>query len=169
MKKIEFVSRYKAFFLIAVLFSGVIFSCSEDDKDLVKPKTITDVIYENDQFSILREIIVSTRMGDALRAGDFTFFAPDNAAFLRSGIRVDSIKSLPMVSAIAFVNYHILSKPYEFSRLKTGKNETVNKKTVEILKTADSTITVNNAVITTKDINAANGVIHVIDHVLKSN
>ena len=166
MKKIDFVSRYRAFFLIAVLFSGVIFSCSESDKDLVKPKTITDVIFENEQFSILKEIIVSTKMGDALRTDELTVFAP-NAAFLRSGVTAGSITSQTPDSAISFLEYHMLGKRYEFSGLRTGINETINKKDLEILKTADSTITVNNALITLKDINADNGVIHVIDHVLK--
>ena len=132
MKKIDFVSRYKAFFLIAILFSGVILSCSESDKDLVKPKTITDVIFENEQFSILKEIIVGAKMGDALRTDELTLFAPNNAAFLRSGIRADSILALD--SAESFVKYHILGKPYKFSGLKTGKNVNLDKKNLEILK-----------------------------------
>lgn len=167
MKKIDFVSRYRAFFLIAVLFSGVISSCSESDKDIVKPKTITDVIFENEQFSILKEIIVSTKMGDALRTDELTVFAPNNAAFLRSGVTASSITSQTPDSAMSFLEYHMLGKRYEFSGLRTGKNEAINKKYLVILKTADSTITVNDALITLKDINAANGVIHIIDHVLK--
>ncbi|WP_221390119.1 fasciclin domain-containing protein [Dyadobacter sp. NIV53] len=166
MKKINFVSRYRAFFLIAVLFSGTIFSCSESDKDLVKPKTITDVIFENEQFSILKEIIVSTKMGDALRTDELTVFAPNNAAFLSSGVSAGSITSQTPDSAMSFVKYHILGKRYEFASLKTGENKALNKGYLKILKTADSTITVNRAVIITKNINAANGVIHVVDRVL---
>jgi len=166
MKKINFVSRYRAFFLIAVLFSGIFLSCKNDDKDLVKPKTLTDVLAANSQFSILREIIMGIKMGDALRAGEFTLFAPNDAAFKKAGITASSIISLPRDSAISFVEYHMLANIYTFSNLKTGKNIAFNKGSLQILKIADSTITVNRAYILTKNISADNGVIHVVDRVL---
>lgn len=167
MKKNSFIVRYRAFFLVAVLFSAVLLSCKEDDDDLVKPKTITDVILTNEQFSILREIILSTGMGDALRAGEVTLFAPDNAAFQRAGMTASSITSLSGDSAKAFVKNHILGKRYEFSALPMGKLETLNNKNfIQVAKTADSTITVNGAEIVTKNINADNGIIQVIDSVL---
>ena len=164
MKKNSFIVRYRAFFLVAVLFSAVLLSCKEDDDDLVKPKTITDVILTNEQFSILREIILSAGMGDALRAGEVTLFAPDNAAFQRAGMTAGSI---PQASALNFVQNHMVGKRYEFSKLPMGKLESLNKKNlIQIAKTADSTITVNGSEIVTKNVNADNGIIQVIDSVL---
>lgn len=49
MKKNRFVRRCLAFFLLVVLPSGLIVSCKESDEDIVKRKTITEVIVENDQ------------------------------------------------------------------------------------------------------------------------
>jgi len=166
MKKNNFVVRYRTFFLIAVLFSGVLISCTEKDEDLVKPKTITDIILQNDQFSILREIIKSVEMQDALRAGEVTLFAPSDAAFRKSGITASTIIS-QRDSAISFVNNHIVKDYKQFSDLKTENLKAVNNQILTVKKTADSTVTVNGALITTKNIKADNGVIHVVDAVLK--
>jgi len=168
MKKNHFIGRHRAFFLVTVLFSGIAFSCQEDDKDLVKPKTVTDVILENSQFSILREIIAGTEMGDALRTNELTLFAPNDAAFNRSGITASSITSLPRQSGISFVNNHILNKPYRTEELKSGNLAALNGKNLTIAKStgSDSTIRVNRAVIVQKNINADNGVIHIVDRVL---
>ena len=168
MKKKRFIGRHRAFFLVAVLFSGIAFSCQESDKDLVKPKTVTDVILENSQFSILREIIAGTEMGDALRTNELTLFAPNDAAFNRSGITASSITSLPRQSGISFVNNHILNKPYRTEELKSGDIAALNGRNLSIAKStgSDSTIRINRAVIVQKNINADNGVIHIVDRVL---
>ena len=166
MKKNNFISRSKALFLIAVLFSGVVLSCQENEKDLVKPKTITDVILENSQFSILREIILGTKMADALRTENLTLFAPNDAAFQKANITAANVISWPKDSAASFIDYHILAGVSKFSQLKTGTNIALNRQNFTIARGADSTITVNKAKIVTKDVNADNGVIHIVDQLL---
>jgi uncharacterized surface protein with fasciclin (FAS1) repeats len=166
MKKNNFIDRSKALFLTVVLFSGIVLSCQESEKDLVKPKTITDVIMENGQFSILREIVLGTKMADALRTENLTLFAPNDAAFKSANITAASIISLPKDSAASFIDYHILTGVSKSSQLKTGLNIALNKQGLTITRGADSTITVNKAKIITKDVNADNGVIHIVDKLL---
>ena len=167
MKKNNFVVRYRAFFLVAVLSSAVILSCKESDKDLVKPKTITDVLLENEQFSIFREILVTTKLADGLRTDNVTLFAPNNAAFLNSKITAAQILAMPKDSTIWFVNHHIIPSIKKYADLKSEKIIAVNKDTLNFQKSSvDSVITVNGAVIVTKDIHADNGYIQVINSVL---
>jgi uncharacterized surface protein with fasciclin (FAS1) repeats len=168
MKKTYFTGQYKAFFLFALLFSGALFSCEESDKDLVKPKTITDVIKENEQFSTLQEIIVGLKAEDALRTENITLFAPNNIAFSRLQITSSSIIALPRDSAMSFLNYHILGTRKTAADLKAGLVETLDKKrTINVQKGTDTTIvTINRAVIVQKNINADNGLIQVVDRLL---
>ena len=167
MKKNNFVVRYRAFFLVAVLSSAVILSCKESDKDLVKPKTITDVLLENEQFSIFREILVTTKLADGLRTDNVTLFAPNNAAFLNSKITAAQILAMPKDSTIWFVNHHIIPSIKKYADLKSEKIIAVNKDTLNFQKSSvDSAITVNGAIIVTKDIHADNGYIQVINSVL---
>jgi uncharacterized surface protein with fasciclin (FAS1) repeats len=86
MKKNRFAGRCVRFFLGVVVFSTAVFSCKESKEDLLKPKTITDVIIENEQFSILEEIVRYADMRDALRTDEITLFAPDNNAFGKANI-----------------------------------------------------------------------------------
>jgi len=164
MKKNRFVRRCLAFFLVAVLPSGVIISCKEKNEDIVKRKTITEVIIENERFSILEDIMIHAGMNDALRTGEITFFAPDNSAFGKANIFSSSvITSLPADSARKLINSHIIGKErIDYSSLKEGKKKTIRGNEIMLTKT-DSIFAVNRADIILPDISAANGVIHIID------
>jgi len=167
MKKNHCIERYLTFFLIAILFSGALFSCKEGDDDRIKPKTITDVILENDQFSILRDIMLYTGMSDALRTDELTVFAPNNNSFGKAGIFSSSaITSMREDSARLFLQNHILPKQrLGYSQLTPGTQVSINKNTL-IITRIDSTLSVNKSDIIIRNVNAANGVIHVIDSVL---
>ncbi|WP_215237050.1 fasciclin domain-containing protein [Dyadobacter helix] len=166
MKKNSFVWRYGAFFLSTLIALSLFSSCSDKDADLVKPKTITDVILQNNDFTIFREIVASSKMSDALRTENLTLFAPNDAAFRRSGITSASvITSLPGDSAQSFILYHLHKGRVEYSALKAGNLEALNGQNL-VLSKRDSTIVVNKADIILKDVNADNGIIHVIDRVL---
>ncbi|MBE9465322.1 fasciclin domain-containing protein [Dyadobacter subterraneus] len=172
MKKINFISRYAAFFLIVTLITGIVTSCTEKDSDIVKPKTITDVILQNSEFSTLREIILGLDMADALRTENLTLFAPNNSAFIASGITSAAINSMNKDSARAFVYRHLLGTRYEYASLPLGVNKGLDKRyTITITKstTSDSTVYLNNdksIIIITKNVNADNGVIQVVSRTL---
>ncbi|MCE7067842.1 fasciclin domain-containing protein [Dyadobacter sp. CY326] len=167
MKKNRFVGRCLTFFLLVLLPSGLIISCKEDEDDIVKGKTITEVIIENDRFSILEEVILHAKMGDALRTGDVTFFAPDNAAFGKANI-FDSkgFIALPADSAKKFLQNHIIPKKrIEYAQFVAGKEKSLTGKEITFTKT-DSVIIVNQNNIIVPNIGAANGVIHIIDSLI---
>lgn len=170
MKKINFIGRYTAIFLSVLLLGTVITSCKEDDKDVVKPKTITDVIMTNSQFSILKEIIVATGLSDALRTENVTLFAPDDAAFKSSQITSAMVNALDTTAARAFVLKHTLKGTIKYGDLKEGnflgyiKGDTI--KVAKASKT-DTTLLLNGkGKVITKNVNANNGIIQVVDKVL---
>ncbi|WP_031528716.1 fasciclin domain-containing protein [Dyadobacter crusticola] len=165
MKKNRFIGRCASFFLIAAAISATVLSCKEDSKDLVKPKTVTDVILENDQFSLLRDIMIQAQMSDALRTENLTVFAPDNNAFSRANISATTITNMPKDSAMLFLKNHILQKKTNLSDLKAGEQPTLNRVKVNITK-VDSIVSINKSDIVIPNVNADNGVIHVIDSVL---
>jgi len=169
MKKINFIGRYMAFFLSITVFSGIVTSCKENEDDIVKPKTITDVILQNDEFSILREIILDNGMGDAFRTENLTFFAPNNAAFVNSGITAAMVNALPDTLARKFIYKHTLKGKLKYEELVAqtyagyieGDSLIVKKATV-----SDPALLINGAQVTTKNLNADNGMIQVVSKVL---
>ncbi|GGC07966.1 fasciclin domain-containing protein [Dyadobacter sediminis] len=167
MKKNHCIERYLTFFLIAVLFSGALFSCTEDDDDRIKPKTLTDVILENEQFSILRDVMLYAEMSDALRTDELTVFAPNNNSFGKAGIfSSDAVTRLPKDSVRSFLRSHIIPKQrLSFSQLTPGSQVSLNRNTLSITR-MDSTLSVNKSDIIIRNVNAANGIIHVIDSVV---
>ena len=179
MKKINFIGRYTAIFLSVLLLGTVITSCKEDDKDVVKPKTITDVIMTNSQFSILKEIIVANGLSDAFRSENITLFAPDDAAFKNSQITSAMVNALPDTVAKAFIFAHVLKDKLTYDQLKkdrlgdnvtfVGDNPKFRPKGIINIKkspTADSVLIVNGATIITKNVNADNGMIQVVNQTL---
>ncbi len=169
MKKNHFTDRFKSFILFGALFTGGLLSCQESDKDVVKPKTVTDILAENDRFSTIHEIIVGAKAQDAFRTTDgFTFFAPNNDAFQLAGLTASQVLAFPKDSALKFVLYHVYAHQKVANDLKGGKIVMMNKDTVNISRGTDTTIiTLNkNAKIVEKNIHADNGLIQVIDKLL---
>jgi uncharacterized surface protein with fasciclin (FAS1) repeats len=166
MKKNRFVGRCATFFLAAGLFSTIVFSCKEDAEDKVKPKTITDIILQNDEFSILKEIMHTAEMTDAFRTTNYTLFAPDNEAFAKAnifGAKVITSKGKP--AAEAFLRSHVIEKSILYDDFKAGDLEAVNKNKLTVEK-KDSVVSINKSEIVMRNVYADNGIMQVIDSVL---
>jgi uncharacterized surface protein with fasciclin (FAS1) repeats len=166
MKKNRFVGRCATFFLAAGLFSTIVFSCKEDAEDKVKPKTITDIILQNDEFSILREIMDTADMRDAFRTENYTLFAPDNEAFGKANIfSAQVITGKGKKSAEAFLQSHIIKTSVFYDDFKAGDLEAVSKSKLTVEK-KDSVVSINKSEIVKRNVNADNGIMQVIDSVL---
>jgi len=166
MKKNRFGGRWAAFFLAAGLFSTILISCKEDKADMVGQRTVTDIINENPEFSILKEILNSEGSPDAFRTQDATFFLPDNAAFQKAKITgAAAITSLPGKGVENFLNSFVVKSIYNVDNtLPTDSLKTASGKKIKLVK-QESVVNVNNAEITKKNISAANGLIQVVDSV----
>jgi uncharacterized surface protein with fasciclin (FAS1) repeats len=99
--------------------------------------------------------------------GDFTVFAPTNAAFdaLPEGTLDALLADTDTLTAI--LKYHVLATNVPSTALVAGKNfaETLQGDNA-VVNVADAGVTINQANVTATDIAASNGVIHVIDAII---
>ena len=131
-------------------------------------KDIVDTAVEAGTFTTLAAALTAAGLVDTLKGeGPFTVFAPTDEAFaaLPEGT-VDSLllpENLEQLTAI--LTYHVVPGKVMSTDLSEGLTAaTVNGADVTI--TLDGGAKVNGATITTADIEASNGVIHVIDTVI---
>jgi len=101
-------------------------------------------------------------------AGPFTVFAPTNEAFAKLPHRVirDLLKPENKAKLVELLTYHVAAGKVLSSDLKNDeKIPTLEKESVTV--TIDGkTVKINKATVTTADIEASNGVVHIIDTVL---
>jgi len=100
--------------------------------------------------------------------GPFTVFAPTDAAFekLPAGTVEDLLKPENKAKLTAILTYHVVPGAVMASKVVTlDSAKTVNGQSVSI-KVNDGTVMVDNAKVVKADIEATNGVIHVIDSVI---
>ena len=130
-------------------------------------KDIVDTAVAAGSFKTLATALEAAGLVDTLKGpGPFTVFAPTDAAFakLPAGTVEGLLKDKPKLTAI--LTYHVVPgnvKAADVVKLDSAK--TVNGQSVAI-KVVDGKVIVDNATVTTADIEASNGVIHVIDTVL---
>jgi uncharacterized surface protein with fasciclin (FAS1) repeats len=101
-------------------------------------------------------------------AGPFTVFAPTDEAFakLPTGTVEELLKPENKAKLTAILTYHVVSgkaMAADVSGMSSAK--TVNGKSLTLMVT-DGKVMIDNATVTPADIDATNGVIHVIDTVL---
>ncbi len=132
--------------------------------------SIVDIATSNDDFSTLTDALVHTDLVGALSSdGPFTVFAPNNAAFekLLGTIGVEKITDLPVDAVAKILTYNVLGAEVFSTDLKTFQSAvTLNSEAIFVKKTAYGDVFVNSSRVIVADIEASNGVIHVIDKVL---
>ena len=116
-------------------------------------KTLVTALQEAD--------LVDTLKGD----GPFTVFAPTDAAFakLPAGALDALLKDKSKLSAV--LTYHVVPGKVMAAQVKPGDVKTVQGQALHVA-TKGGSVMVDNAKVTKADINASNGVIHVIDTVM---
>jgi uncharacterized surface protein with fasciclin (FAS1) repeats len=170
--------------IIGIAFLSLfIFSCSSDSDS---QPTIVDIASDNADFSILvraleRTNLVSTLDGD----GQFTVFAPTNLAFqtffgaLGANVTVENVDATVLKSILL---NHVIGSEIKSSALPAATyastlspiNTSANAPTISMfVQKSGSTVTVNGgvdskgAVVTAADLDASNGVIHVVNRVIQ--
>jgi uncharacterized surface protein with fasciclin (FAS1) repeats len=118
-------------------------------------------------FKTLTTLVTKAGLARTLsQPGPYTVFAPTDAAFKK--VPKSTLKSLAKNKAKlrAVLLYHVVAGKVPSSEVVTMKSvKTVNGKSVRI-RTSNGSVYVNTARVTKPDVNASNGVIHVINRVL---
>ena len=136
------------------------------DKVLLPP-SVVDLALDNSNFSILVQAVVKANLVETLSsAGPFTIFAPTNAAFeaLFADLGVAGIADLTAEQLTPILLYHVVSGNVRAADLSDGSVETLNGP-IEISLMPSPSINGTTMIVAT-DVQATNGVVHVIDKVL---
>jgi len=129
-------------------------------------KDIVDTAVAAGNFKTLATALQAAGLVDTLKGpGPFTVFAPTDAAFAKvPKADLDALlKDKAKLSAV--LTYHVLAGKVMAKDVMAGKAKTVQGSELT-LTTAGGGVQVNGAKVTSADIVADNGVIHVIDTVL---
>jgi uncharacterized surface protein with fasciclin (FAS1) repeats len=127
---------------------------------------IVDTAVSAGSFSTLVAAIKAASLVDTLKGkGPFTVFAPTDEAFakLPAGTVDGLLKDIPKLKKI--LTYHVVSGKVmaaDVSKLKSAKTVEGSEVTID----ASNGVKVNASMVTTADVAADNGIIHIIDTVL---
>lgn len=182
MKLINKISKALAVVTVALLS----FSCESDSENVVaKYPTIVEILdADAANFSILKAALVKTNLLNTFRnPGSYTVLAPKNSAFIAAGITEASVAAITTTGDIAalsrILRYHVLTSGTLAANLPTngyintfspyGSSTSVS---ISLYTNKTNGVVINGgntnggATVLQADINASNGVIHVISHVL---
>ena len=132
-------------------------------------KDIVDTAIGAGSFKTLVAAVAAAGLVETLKgSGPFTVFAPTDEAFAK--LPKGTVESLLLPEnkeqLVAVLTYHVVSgKVLASDVVKLKSAKTVNGKEATI-KVSDEGVMVDAAKVVTTDIEASNGVIHVIDSVI---
>ena len=136
------------------------------------PGTIVEVAVASEAFPTLVAAVQAAGLVDVLNSdGPFTVFAPTEEAFAAAlaalGLSAeDLLADTELLTAV--LTYHVLplAAPAETVVTLDGQSVTTVNGADITITIDDNTVMVNNATVVAADIEASNGIIHVIDTVL---
>lgn len=130
--------------------------------------TIVDVAASAGTFKTLLSALSEAELTQVLQGpGPYTVFAPTDEAFaaLPKGTLEQLLKPENRAKLVKLLKYHVVPGTYSSNRLTSGEVKTAEGSTVKVT-VSGSAVRVNNARVIEPDIQASNGVIHAIDHVI---
>ena len=144
-------------------------STSPDPPPAEEDPTIAEIVAADGQFSTLLSILQAAEAVEMLddREATFTVFAPVNAAF--APYNVDALAGDEEVLG-QVLQYHVVEgAAVESSQLSDGQTVTTLAGDDLLVRIIDGNVYVDGSRVTTADVMADNGVVHVIDRVMVGN
>ncbi|QGK73510.1 fasciclin domain-containing protein [Flavobacterium sp. SLB02] len=177
MKTIKF--KLIAFLALITLVS---ISCNnDDDNPSEQPQTIASIAKANPNLSSLVAALEKAGLTATLNSsGSYTVFAPTNTAFTAflSAKGYANLDAVPVAALKEILLNHVLSAKVKSTEITTGYVKTLAKggasasNTISMYIEKGANVDVNGgktnggATVTTPDIEASNGVVHVVDGVI---
>ncbi|MCH7412999.1 fasciclin domain-containing protein [Belliella sp. R4-6] len=162
----------KNFLTIAMMIAFFVTSSFTVNKNATTFNVDNDIVDLAVQTEFLSTLVAAVKAGDLVDVlkgdGPFTVFAPTNDAFakLPAGTIENLLKPENKSQLVAILTYHVVAGKVYSKDLSDGMAaKTVQGAEVKI-SLKDGKAMVNNANVTTADIEASNGVVHVIDSVI---
>jgi uncharacterized surface protein with fasciclin (FAS1) repeats len=161
-------------FFSLFLFASLVVSCSNNDEPTIETNTIVDVAVNNNLTSLVAAATRADLASILSSSGSYTIFAPTNDAFqalLDSNPAWNTINDIPVATLRAVLLFHVLETEVKstdlsdtyVNTLSVGPNEEQLSLQIEVT----SGVTFNgNATPITVDVQASNGIVHVINKVM---
>lgn len=171
------VIKLKNLMLIA-LFTALSVSCDDDNNNdnMVVDNTITGKAVATPNLSILVQALVRAELATTLKgAGPFTVFAPTNEAFTAflATTPYATINDVPKEALTQILLNHVVTGSVKSTDLTTGYIKTLAKGSASTTNNLSMYVNITAGVklngvatVTTPDIMASNGVIHIVDKVI---
>lgn len=167
---------------LLALITSVTISCNNDDNDdSSQSQTIVSIAKSNPNLSSLVAALEKADLVTTLNSsGTYTVFAPTNTAFTAflSANGYANLEAVPVAALKQILLNHVLSTKVKSTEIATGYVKTLAKgsastsNTLSMYLEKGSGVDINGgktnggATVTTADIEASNGIIHVVDGVI---
>ena len=153
----------RIFAVIALLLLALPFTAA-----FAQEGTLVDVIAGSADHTVLAAAVEAAGLAETLAGGEFTVFAPTDAAFTAAleaiGITAeDLLANTELLTSV--LTYHVVEGTVTSDMVAAGTVATVNGASLTV-SVSDMGIMVDQANVTAVDLMASNGVVHVIDSVL---
>lgn len=162
---------------LLVLGAVAFTSCDSDDDEMMPEpemeKSIVDVAAEAGSFSILIEAAQKAGLANFLSTEqNLTVFAPTDDAFaeLLEDLGLSSLDDIPVETLTGILTYHVVGAKVMSSELSSGYVPTLSTysgNNISMYINVDGGVYINkNTMVTAADVEASNGVVHVVDKVI---
>ena len=130
------------------------------------PSSVAETIARTPELSTLSKLVADAGLSDTLRGpGPYTVFAPTNDAFKSVPAATMTALGSDRERLKAVLMYHVLPSQVLAADVKNGPTKTAQGANAALAK-AGTFVTIDDAIVTSPDIVATNGVVHVVDRVL---
>lgn len=131
-------------------------------------KSIVDIALGSDDFSMLVSLLQKANLVETLQGeGPFTVFAPTNAAFekLLKALNISAAELMAQPELAKVLLYHVVPGKVMSSDLSQGLEAATAQGEKVVVDLKDG-VKINSSKVIAADVEATNGVVHVIDEVL---
>ena len=159
-------------FMTTIAAATVALSVAACSTDMAKQEPAADIVdtaVAAGSFNTLVTAVQAAGLEDTLRSdGPFTVFAPTDDAFakLPEGTVASLLEPENKDKLVAILTYHVVAGKVMSGDIAGKKLEAATVQGTNVSIDATSGVMVDNANVVTADVNASNGVIHVIDTVI---
>lgn len=168
MNAIQSFLGKSSIYVFLALFSFALVGCDSNDSDDDATPDIVQVATDAG-FNTLVSAIVAADLVETLQGpGPFTVFAPTDAAFaaLPSGTLESLLLPENQATLASILTYHVVAGAVTSDMVVTLNSATTVQGEDIAITVDNGVVLLNGVAVTTTDVEASNGIIHIIDGVL---
>lgn len=169
---------FKSISLLLILFSMVLMTTyAQDSQDAIFSKVDNTKMYKTIELaqmdrnlSTFVNLVMLSGLDTSMEFTDeHTLFIPTNQAFYNLSIEEFANLTNPKnrIDLMKFIQYHILPKKHMTSEFEENSIITTNENEEIAVNAANDLISIGGAQVVKSNIEASNGIIHIVDAVIK--